>query len=155
MISVHNQTRLSGGETPQTVVSAQSQPVKHLISSSTARNDDKKILSTLYSGQTEQSEAFKPIQVKQGHNYFASGNKAVSGVKDLLKMSNDPNRGPVIKRDLLQSADQNKLGNQQRVNERANQYKNQREDSFIGKTDSVVTSLLSRDDIIASKSEVK
>ena len=45
--------------------------------------------------------AAKPIQVKQGHGYFASGNKAVSGVKDLLKMSNDPNRGPVIKRDLL------------------------------------------------------
>ena len=35
-----------------------------------------------------------------------------------MQLSNDPNRGPVIKRDLLQSADLNKHGNIQRISER-------------------------------------
>ena len=73
-----------------------------------------------------------------------------------MQLSNDPNRGPVIKRDLLQSADLNKNGQIQRINERTAQLQIQRGDiSYAGNNDSMITSGPTREEIIASRTETK
>ena len=73
-----------------------------------------------------------------------------------MQLSNDPNRGPVIKRDLLQSADLNKHGNIQRISERTAQLQIQRGDiSYAGKNESMITSGPTREEIIASRTDTK